>query len=100
MVESRCFNDTPLMIWTMMYVTSWILPIVKHLAKNFTTLEAAGRYMASISVDPEYEGARGYYEQGKYSMSSSESQDELKQKTLWTKCEKWARLDGLETPLK
>lgn len=88
------------MLRTITNVSSWLLPIVKHLAKNFTTLEGAGKYMASISVDPEYAGARGYYEQKKLSTSSSESQDELSQKALWVKCEKWAELEESDTPLK
>lgn len=82
-----------------MSVASPILPIMKRLTGGLITLKDASKNVVALSIGFEGEGARGYFDGLKPSISSSESQDERIQGELWALCEKWAKIERLETVL-
>jgi hypothetical protein len=99
MPQSRCFTDAPLVMKSAVSVLSFVMPVAKHFMSKVITSEDASKNVVSLSMGPENEGARGYFEGLKQATSSSESQDEAKQAELWASCEKWANLAPSETTL-
>jgi WW domain-containing oxidoreductase len=101
MPTSRAFDTAPLAFRATMYVVGhFLLPILKYFTTSIKTTKSSGLDLVTVSVDAEFKGARGYFLGRKSGTSSLESRDEVKQEELWVACEKWVKLDPLETALK
>jgi NAD(P)-dependent dehydrogenase (short-subunit alcohol dehydrogenase family) len=66
------------------YILPYVLPLLRLLHANVNSIEASGRALARLVLDPELEGVTGRYFDGRKEIrSSAESYDEKKAAELW-----------------
>ncbi|KAJ5605571.1 hypothetical protein N7510_008352 [Penicillium lagena] len=83
----------------LMATLNTLMPVLKHCTTAFRTTEDAGRDLAAVSVDPAFQGKRGYYVGLRADTAAPVSQDAGMQKKLWEGCWRWAGLTPAETVL-
>jgi hypothetical protein len=82
-----------------MTAISFCMPVLKHFTNAFRPTADAARDLVAVSVEPEFQGKRGYYVGRKPGVSAEISRDAVVQDRLWTACRKWAELTPQETIL-
>jgi len=75
------------------------MPVLKHFITAFRTTEDAGQDLVTVSIDPLFQGKRGYYVGQKLDTAAPASQDARMQKQLWEGCWRWTGLTAEETAL-
>lgn len=75
------------------------MPILKYFTSQIRTTADAGRDLAYLSLDPSFQGRRGYFEGKKETAPSKVAIDEKVQQELWDGCWRWANMTSEETAL-
>lgn len=78
---------------------NFLMPVLKHVTTAFRTTEDAGRDLVAVSVDPAFQGKRGYIVGQKLESPAALSKDVGMQQRLWDACWRWAGLKAGETVL-
>jgi hypothetical protein len=92
MPSSRAFIDTPIFIKSVMYVGSWLAPVLQHITPAVRTPKASARNLLDLSIDEKFNGTRGYFVGSKAASSSSDSRIESLQEKLWEACVNWTAI--------
>lgn len=101
MPDSRCMNDGVPKAWQ--YGTTLVaplLPVLKYVMPNMRSVYQGGLDLIELAVGENFKEKTGYFEGLKEVKGPSESRDERKQKALWTKSLKWAKVGREDTVLK
>lgn len=77
----------------------FLMPVLKHVTTAFRTTEDAGRDLVAVSVDPAFQGKRGYVVGQKMDTPAAVSKDVELQQRLWDACWKWTSLKPGDTVL-
>ena len=75
------------------------MPVLKYLTTAFRPTADSARDLVAVSVEPQFQGKKGYYVGREPEVSAEISRDAAVQKRLWTACWKWAGLSAEETVL-
>lgn len=86
-------------IQRMMAVVKVLMPLLKHLTAVMRPTADAARDVVAVSVDPEFNGKRGYFVGRKPDVDAEVSRDTGAQERLWEACWRWTGLSPEETAL-
>jgi hypothetical protein len=82
-----------------MATINFLMPILKHVTTAFRTTEDAGRELVTVSVDPTFQGKRGYLVGQKEDTPAAVSKNVKMQEDLWAACWRWSGMKPEETIL-
>ncbi|KAL3429617.1 hypothetical protein BDV09DRAFT_39585 [Aspergillus tetrazonus] len=99
LVESRAQSGQKASVQHLFAVIKLLMPILKHITTTFRTNKDAGRDLLAVSLDPAFQGKRGYYVGQKQEAAASVTGDAAVQRRLWEACWQWAGLAPEETVL-
>jgi WW domain-containing oxidoreductase len=83
----------------MMATANALMPVLKHFTTVMRSTSDAARDLVAVSVEPEFEGKRGYFVGREPDVDAEISRDIATQGKLWAACWKWASLTPGETVL-
>lgn len=99
LATSRAQAEQRKSVRRVMAAVSFCMPVLKHFTTTFRPTAEAARDLVAVSVEPEFQGKRGYYVGQKPGISAEISRDPAAQQRLWAACWKWAGLSAEETVL-
>ncbi|KAK4942068.1 hypothetical protein LTR10_018104 [Elasticomyces elasticus] len=99
LATSRAQKEQKKSVQWMMAFINLCMPVLKHFTKAFRPTSDSARDLVAVSVEPEFQGKRGYYVGRKPDVSAEISKDTAVQKRLWAACWKWAGLTTEDTVL-
>ncbi|KAL4899904.1 hypothetical protein BDW74DRAFT_188786 [Aspergillus multicolor] len=99
LVESRAQGEQKATVQRLFAVVKFLMPVLKHLTTTLRTNKDAGRDLVALSLDPSFEGKRGYFVGQKRDTAAKVTGDGEVQKRLWEACWRWAGLGPDETIL-
>ncbi|KAL3486464.1 hypothetical protein BJX62DRAFT_228743 [Aspergillus germanicus] len=76
-----------------------LMPVLRYVITTMRTSKDSGRDLVALSVGPEFQAKRGYYDGVNKAEGAQVSHDEQVQRRLWEACWKWAGLSPEETAL-
>jgi hypothetical protein len=76
-----------------------LMPVLRYVITTLRTSKDSGRDLVALSVGPEFQVKRGYYDGVNKAEGAQVSQDKQVQRRLWEACWKWAGLSPEETAL-
>ncbi|KAL4739939.1 hypothetical protein BDV11DRAFT_214798 [Aspergillus similis] len=99
LVESRAQSGQKASVQRVFAVLKLLMPVLKHITSTFRTNKDAGRDLLAVSLDPAFQGKRGYYVGQKREAAAPVTGDAAVQRRLWEACWQWAGLAPEETVL-
>lgn len=75
------------------------MPVLKHFTSVMRPTSDAARDLVAVSVEPEFQGKRGYFVGRKVDVDAEISRARDTQERLWTGCWKWTSLTPSDTVL-
>ncbi|KAL4752236.1 hypothetical protein BDW72DRAFT_192180 [Aspergillus terricola var. indicus] len=99
LVESRAQAGQKVSVQRISAVLKLLMPVLKHITSTFRTNKDAGRDHLAVSLDPAFQGKRGYYVGQKQEAAASVTGDTAVQRRLWEACWQWAGFAPEETVL-
>ncbi|RDW92703.1 uncharacterized protein DSM5745_00025 [Aspergillus mulundensis] len=99
LVESRAQSEQKATVQRLFAVVKFLMPVLKHLTTALRTNKDSGRDLVALSLDPGFQGKRGYFVGQKRDTAAKVAGDVEVQRRLWEACWRWAGLSQDETVL-
>jgi hypothetical protein len=96
---SRAQAGQKKLIWLMLTVINFLMPLLKYVSTTLRTAADAARDLVALSVEPEFQGKRGYFVGLNPEADAEISRSREAQDALWAACWKWTGLTSGEVIL-
>ncbi|KAF2650308.1 NAD(P)-binding protein [Lophiostoma macrostomum CBS 122681] len=83
----------------MMAIINLLMPLLKHLTTALRPAADAARDLVAVSVEPEFQGRRGYFVGRSPEVDAEISRSREAQESLWAACWRWTGLRAGDTML-